>query len=286
MIKLYDLHSDLPTSLINKSTKLIIAKNNQKLGYNAINAIYRGNNSLQNSIKIAKIFKNAGLDIAFEDCCFANYIFNGLTPSYSKINSLIKILCDLNAKYISLGWNYDNLFCGGCKEGGSLTKHGVYAIKLINGYGVAVDCSHANQKSFYAICENSKRVICSHTAFSWIFAHKRNITKEQVKAIILKKGIIGVIGVGHFLSGVKGSIKNYQSAFYEHIQGFLQEFGANNLAIGSDFFGSDAPVFLEAKYHFLYEILNKLAKSGVSENDIKRIAYKNAQNYFNQPIGR
>ena len=164
--------------------------------------------------------------------------------------------------------------------GGELTNVGEYAVSILNEKNISIDCAHSNKKSFYCLLEKAKYLICSHTAFEWIFPHRRNIDKEQVKAILQKGGIIGLVGVGHFLTGIKDIKKNYKQAFYEHLQGYLQEFGSDGLCIATDFYGSDATVYPNGNYEFVYGLKNDLIKSGVSENDICKIFYKNAFNYF------
>lgn len=281
-MKFYDLHSDLPTASFCVSEKVKLAKNNEKLGYKAINAIYKGKNTFEQSVKIAKEFANGNLEIAFEDCCYNDYFCLEKVVSESKIINLINALAKFKPKYISLGWNYDNYFCGGCAGESALTKWGKLAVEKINDNNCVIDSSHCNKQTFYQLVEKSKKLICSHTAFEWIFPHRRNLDKNQIECILQKGGVVGLVGVGHFLTGIKGIKKNYESAFYEHIQGYLQNFGAKGLVLSTDFYGSDELLYPNGKYHFFYRLKNSLLKSGVSESDIEKIFYKNACDFFMQ----
>ena len=277
----YDLHSDLPTSNLQAFEQKVACEKNQKGGVRVINAIYNNKNCLDNAIFLAKYFLSLNVDIAFEDCCYFSYLNSGDKPLSEKIYSLINILCSFNPKYISLGWNNDNIFLGGCAGNGDLTNEGRLVVKLLNEKGVVVDCAHSNKKSFYSLLEHSNRLICSHSAFEWVFPHKRNLDKAQVKALIDRGGIIGLVGVGHFLTGIKGSKKNYEQAFFEHLYGYIQQFGSKALCIATDFYGSDATVYEDGDYNFIYNLKNKLVKSGINDSDIDNILYKNALNYFN-----
>ncbi|MBQ3572804.1 MAG: membrane dipeptidase [Clostridia bacterium] len=279
-IKLFDLHSDLPTAELPLGVKLEIAKKNSYGGYRVVNAIFRGKRSLKNCEKIAKDFTLKKLSVAFEDACFEDYILDGGKISVIKINQLCERLCNYYPTYISLGWNNTNIFCGGCAESGNLTEYGKVFVKGLNKKRCVVDCAHANKKSFYSLCEHADRVICSHTAFDWVYPHRRNIDKEQVKTILQKGGIIGLIGVGHFLSGVKDKLKNYEQALLLHIERYVEEFGVAGLAIGSDFYGSDAPVYTDGDYGFTQSLFEKLLSRGFTKEEINMILYKNAFEFF------
>lgn len=279
-IKIFDLHSDLPTSNQSLKRSLKIQNFCKKSGFIAINAVYRGSRTLQECENLAKEFHSSGAFLSFEDCCFEEIINRDGASVEENISFLHGRLIKYSPLYLSLGWNYDNAFCGGCAGGGELTNSGKYFISLLNKSGHAVDCAHANQKSFYQIVEQAKRPICSHTAFQWIYPHKRNIDKEQVEAILKKGGIIGLIGVGHFLTGIKGSTKNFEQAFYLHLENYLNHFGANGLCIGSDFYGSNAPMCSDGDYTFTQRLQEKLINWGVGVNDREKILYKNALNFF------
>ncbi len=279
-INLFDLHTDLPTAAGLDGNNLNVAKRNSQSGIFAINAVYGGGRSLNDALKIATAFSLAHLPIAFEDACYEDYLLSNLTQKEEGVINLSSKLCAFNPLYISLGWNYDNLFAGGCAQKGGLTKYGEIFISALNGNKLAVDVAHSNKNSFYQIVGRAKRVLCSHTAFEWIYPHRRNLDEMQVKAILNKGGIIGLIGVGHFLSGVKNA-KGREDAFFNQIDGYVKKFGVNGLAIGSDFYGSDAPIFADGDYTFVKKLTQVLQKKGIKSGDIERILYTNARLFFN-----
>ena len=279
-IKLIDLHSDLPTADGLNGNNLNIARQNAKSGIFTVNAIYKGNRSLPEGLEIAKEYADSRLPIAFEDGCYQDFLEEGSHLIDEQVEKLAYKLCSFNPLYISLGWNYDNLLVGGCAQIGELTKLGEIFISCLNGNKVAVDVSHSNKKSFYQIVSRAKRVLCSHTAFEWIYPHRRNLDEMQVKAILNKGGIIGLIGVGHFLSGIKNA-KGREEAFFNQLEGYVKKFGINGLAIGSDFYGSDAPVFADGDYTFVKKLTRVLQKKGMKSGDVERILHTNARLFFN-----
>lgn len=281
-LNFFDLHSDILTSACSEVEIKKQIENNQKQGYKSINAIYNGDLSIEEALKIAKKAKEINCDIAFENCCYNNYEGESLGEKVSedRLNKLANCLMQFNPLYLSLTWNYENEFASGCSCEGGLKLAGKKFIQILNLKNAVIDTAHLNEKSFFETAEYANKLICSHTAFSSVFAHKRNLTDTQIKVVLQKKGIVGLVAVGHFLTGAKKSISAYENAFYEHIDGFLQKFGAKNLCVATDFYGSDAPVFLNGDYSFVQRLQQSLEKRGVSSNDISAILYKNAFSYF------
>ena len=279
-LNFFDLHSDLPTYDCLLEEKL---NKDLRLRYDnirVINAIYKGNRTFYESDKIASEFFKAGSYLAFEDVCYDDFFLKEGLPNFDLIKKLAIKIKDYSPLYASLGWNFDNFLCGGCAGDGDLTKYGEFFISQLNSFNIAVDCAHSNEKSFYSIVSRADRVLCSHTALKWIYPHKRNIDKEQIKVILQKNGIIGLIGVGHFLTGIKGNKKNYEDAFFCHLENYLNEFGSSGLCIGSDFYGSDALVCESGDYSFVKKIVKRLALWGVSSKDINNLLYENAMHFF------
>jgi membrane dipeptidase len=278
-INLVDLHSDLPTSNRLNCEKIEIAKENKAQGVFAINAVYRGNIRLNEALDIANEFYHNGLRVAFEDACYHDFLIQNGAVLGERIKELACKLSSVNPLYVSLGWNYDNLFVGGCAQNGNLTDYGKAFIEELNASCISVDLAHSNKESFYHIIYNARKALCSHAAFEWIYPHRRNLDEEQVKALLNKGGIIGIIAVGHFLSGVKDE-KGRELAFYRQLEGYVKKFGVNGLSIGSDFYGSDAPVFLDGDYSFISRLKQFFEKMGVNSTGVEKVLYKNAIDFF------
>ena len=287
---LYDLHSDLLTSSLTLRQKQNAIKKIKKQGNRSINAIYNDNLSWnQASILADEFSKNGDTLLAFENCCYPDFnkhLFGSDFSSESKIKELANSLLKFNPLYLSLCWNNQNAFASGCATSGGITSAGRKFIEQINGLGGILDTAHINEQGFYELIDLGERVICSHTAFNFIFPHRRNISEHQIRLILQKGGIVGLVAVGHFLTGAKGSISAYENAFYEHIDGYLQKFGDCGLAIATDFYGSDAPVFLNGDYSFVSAIANKLLSRGISEASVKNILYKNASDFFEEKLSK
>ena len=285
---LYDLHSDLLTSSLTLKQKQNAIKKIKKQGNRSINAIYNDNLTWKKASVLAGKFSKSGENLlAFENCCYPSFkseIYGNDFSSEIKIQELANSLLKFNPLYLSLCWNNQNYFASGCASSGGLTVAGRKFIEQVNKLGGVLDVAHINEQGFYELIEIGGKVICSHTAFNFVFAHRRNISEHQIGLILQKGGIVGLVAVGHFLTGAKKSISAYENAFYEHIDGYLQKFGDKGLAIATDFYGSDAPVFSNGNYGFIDMLANKLLSRGINEISVKNILYKNASDFFDKKL--
>lgn len=265
---IFDLHNDLLTeTTLTESEKEV--KNNQKSGYRSIYAIYKGNNSLKKAVDICEKATNFGVtDFAFEDGC------------YEDEAEFIRLATSVKARYVSLCWNGENAYAGGCKTDVGIKKAGYKFINRLNENKIPLDLAHASRKTFFDGIEKADKVLCSHAAFDFVNLHVRNLSYEQIKIIIERGGIIGLTFVGYFLLP-KGEFSHAAAvdAFYKNVDLYLQKFGDKGLCIGSDFYGSDFLAF--AGYRsFIEGFTARLTADGTPKKSIKNILYGNAKAFF------
>lgn len=147
----------------------------------------------------------------------------------------IDYLKNLGIMMIAPTWNYQNKLATGVleKEDAGLTEFGKKAIKRMNELGILIDVSHLSEKSFWDVCEISKKPICaSHSNSKVITNNPRNLTDEQFCRIRDMKGCVGINFYPPFLGD---NIK----CITEHINHFLNLGGEDNIGLGSDFDGVD-----------------------------------------------
>ena len=174
--------------------------------------------------------------------------------------------------YCSLGWNYDNAYIGGALDGGTLTEAGRRLIERMNGR-CAVDLAHTNERSFYAVLEVSERVLCSHTGFN---GHLRSIDDGRIRAIIDKRGIIGLCAVTAFTDARSAG------ELAAVIDRFVSKYGIDYLALGTDFNGStDLPNDFN-RYECLPVLEGELARLGYSDADIDKILTTNVKRFYEE----
>jgi membrane dipeptidase len=135
-----------------------------------------------------------------------------------------------------------------------------------------------NRESFFdvvAACPNTK-LFCTHACFDAVNLHPRNLTEKQVEAIVHSDGLIGLTFVDKFLTRRR---RAQIHDVFAHIAWLLKEFGNNNIAIGTDFFGCRPPRRLR-HYHELVNLEQYLLENGISQDTVDKIFYKNAERFF------
>ncbi len=180
-------------------------------------------------------------------------------------------LRQLGVRMISLTWNNDNSLCGGIeanKKG--ITEKGIKVLEAMEKCNMMLDVSHISDEGFFDALKVYKKPVCaSHSNSRTVCNIRRNLTDEQIKAII---GTGGVIGINFFPDFV-----GERELLINHIEHIKELGGTKNIGIGSDFDGIDfcykdlAHTGLIA--HFFDEMFGK--------NYLKQFIYDVAYNNFN-----
>lgn len=245
-MKFFDLHNDaLTCGAKTVSGDIIYAVWTSRLSYtSALNMLNMG----------------LGKMLAIEDCgIFAN------NP---------QILAKYDLMYVGLTWNTYNGLAGGAYSNERLSAKGIEMIDFFNQNRIPIDTAHLGRSSFFEVVERASKVLCSHTCFYEIKKHPRNLTAEQISAIIDRGGIVGLCFVGDFLG------EPTVESIIQHIDWFLQRFGDKNLALGTDFYGtSNLPQGLKS-YDGLDNLVLAMIRQGYSDSTIRNILYANAAAYF------
>lgn len=180
---------------------------------------------------------------------------------------------DLGVRMMTLTWNNDNHIASANGSSRGLSDFGKKLILKMNDIGMIIDLSHSGEKTFFDVCKISKKpVILSHSNSYSICRHQRNISDRQFYEIKRLNGLTGINFYPPFLS------ENKSADIYDivsHIEYFLSLGGENNIGIGSDFDGIDSIANGINSAKDIYKIFNLLSSRGVSDEVIKKIAYKN-----------
>lgn len=177
--------------------------------------------------------------------------------------------------------------------------------------GIVADLSHAGERTFFDALEcDGPPPVVTHSGCMAVARHPRNVTDEQLRALAERGGVIGVPFATAFLNEAERAAERaYRStpAFdveatanptqrllregdtiqralppfplehvVRHVMHALDVCGPEHVAIGSDFDGIDRrPEGLEDASGYP-RLLEALARAGVGERDLQRIAYGNA----------
>ncbi len=271
---LVDLHSDLFTC--GKSEKQI--KRNviqaKKQGARVIYAVYNDEKKDLDFLRktACSIKKTVGTRCSLENACYLGEgADNGL------IGALFDLIYQINPLCASLCWNNENAFAYGCSLDGGIKRLGKSFVRFLNENNIPLDLAHISEQGFYEGVYLSDKPLCTHSALWSVFPHRRNLKKEQIKLLLEKGGIFGLIGVNHFLCE---KTENARAAFLRHIDEYLQNFGVKGLCLGTDFFGSDAPLFKGGDYSSYLDFADELKGLGLSDFEVERVFYRNAIGFF------
>jgi microsomal dipeptidase-like Zn-dependent dipeptidase len=141
--------------------------------------------------------------------------------------------------YISLTWNGENRFGGGCGSSKGLKEDGKQLLRQLHGRRIAIDFSHASDYLAHDLFNYIDThgldipVLASHSNFRSITSVERNLPDEIAKEIISRKGLIGLNLFAPFIHAKKEFILE---TLLEHISHGLALGGENALALGADFF--------------------------------------------------
>lgn len=188
------------------------------------------------------------------------------------LNRLDEFQQKLRLRMIALTWNFENEIGHPAKEGpeGGLKPFGIELLRAMDGYGILPDVSHLNEAGFWDVCEHaSLPPIASHSDCRWLCDVPRNLWKEQVRAIVERKGFIGVNFYSDFL---KESGPTTLDDVVRHIDG-LCELGAEHVVgFGSDFDGIESwPEGLGDPTGFP-ALLNELSRRGYTQAQLEALA--------------
>jgi membrane dipeptidase len=185
----------------------------------------------------------------------------------------------LGVRMMTLTWNAENLVGGGVESENrvGLTAFGKQVVREMENCGIIVDISHASQKLFYDVAENSTLPFAaSHSNAYSVTSHKRNLTDEQFKIIMESGGIVGINFHNAFLNNNPDNA--CVTDILRHAEHFLSLGGENTICFGSDFDGGVLPS--DIKNSSVYcEVYELMLKSGYSESLVKKIFYLNALNF-------
>lgn len=186
----------------------------------------------------------------------------------------VEYLYNDGIRAITLTWNGENNIAGGVDTDIGLKNFGREVIAEMNRYGIAVDLSHLNKKSFYSALELADTPVITHSALNCINNHKRNIDDFQLKSLVQKGGKFGLCFYPKFLGDGDVFENIYKNVFHILDMGY-----EDYLCIGSDFDGADTSKKLyDISYvPSLFEYLNDRK---INKNILNKIFFENAYNFF------
>lgn len=149
--------------------------------------------------------------------------------------SLVSFYYDLGVRWMLVAYNLHNRAGGGCQEADDpgLTPFGRKVLDEMARVGMVTCCSHTGHRTTMDVMGYSKRpVIFSHSNARAVYDHPRNVRDEALKACAATGGVVGINGIGLFLTGSGGDLID---AFVRHMDYVVQLIGADHVGLGLDY---------------------------------------------------
>ena len=176
-------------------------------------------------------------------------------------------------RLIALTWNNENEIgypaLDDCGKG--LKPFGIQLLKEMDRLGILADVSHLNERGFYDIAEHMELpLIASHSNMKKLCGDFRNLTDDQIKVIIEKKGFIGMNFCVSFLRDDGQTVTT--DDIMRHIDGIAELGGIDVVGFGSDFDGiTKRPIGMEDPSRF-QDMMELLDKHGYTKEQLEKIA--------------
>ncbi len=147
--------------------------------------------------------------------------------------AILRLLYRLGLRVLVPTWNFRNLLADGCGEertGGGLTAFGVSVVQEANRLGIVLELSHLSRAGVRDVLALSKAPITiAHTGAAAVTPHVRNVTDEQIRAVVAQGGLIGIAFHPSFMGG------RTLDHVVAHVVHLHRVAGAEGVGIGADF---------------------------------------------------
>ena len=147
-----------------------------------------------------------------------------------------------------------------------LTAFGREAVREMNRLGIVIDLAHCQDATFFEAIELSKAPVqFSHGNMFALSPHWRNLTNDQLTALKVNGGVIGLATCPDFVD--PDPPKRTMQRFVDHIEYVCQRIGDDHVGFGSDYDGmTSAPVI--RSYAETRQITQIMLDRGFSEETI------------------
>jgi membrane dipeptidase len=232
--------------------------------------------------------------------------FQGTVPFQRDVR-LVEVYKRLGVVHALMAYNNKNLVGDGCHErtDSGLSVFGLELIAEMNRVGMLVDVTHTGHRTaMEAIEASTAPVIMSHSSPSAVFEHPRNVPDDQIVATAKSGGVIGVHGVGIFLSA--GGLDISAGRIVDFIEHSVDLVGPQHVGLGLDYVMHTEPLkaavasskgvyskdggyyneeILFASAAVIPEIAEILLQKNYSEADVKGILGENWMRVFREVWG-
>lgn len=294
----FDLHCDTATVLFDRGEKL---KNS------GCQISLKDISEFSSYSQVFAIFSKPGVS---DDDCYKRFFevldsfvsANGISFSKTGNNDLSYILSvedarllhgriekldtlfDFGVRIMTPLWSGVTCIGGSFDTDEGLTEFGREVIRRCLTKGIIPDISHASVRSadeiFEIAASFSSPVLATHSNSYEICSHPRNLREAQVQKLKKSKGIVGICLHSPHL-GEEADIETV----IKHIDYYSEHIGIEAVALGCDLDGTDNLPKGISCLSDVKKIADGMSAHGYSDDDINRVFYKNAHEFFKKNLG-
>lgn len=151
--------------------------------------------------------------------------------------SALRMFAHLGLRVLTLTWSERNSLGDGAAESGTrggLSTLGRRVVEECARLGIVVDVSHLSEAGFWDVADlTGEPFVASHSNCHAVYAHPRNVTDDQLKAISDVGGLVGITFNPEYLAGP--GEETGLSIVCDQIEHALEVAGEDHVGIGSDF---------------------------------------------------
>ncbi|MDR3249200.1 MAG: dipeptidase [Treponema sp.] len=193
-------------------------------------------------------------------------------------------------RLISLTWNGENCFGYPNSKDKEIMNRGLKpfgkdAVRRMNQLGMVVDVSHLSDGGFADVAAiSTKPFVASHSNCRALSPHQRNLTDDMIRTLANKGGVAGLNFGPEFLTANLENKNSTAEMISAHARHLIKVGGIECVALGSDLDGINGSLEISG-VEKMPLLLEQFRKDGLSNEDIEKIAWKNALRVFKDIAG-
>lgn len=194
----------------------------------------------------------------------------------------LDVFFDLGVRIVTLTWNGENELALGQPSHGGLTQFGRRVLDRMRRLGMVPDLSHMSVESFSDVCEHDDgELFCSHSNFSAVHPHGRNLEDWQAREVFRRGGVVGLNFYPPFLTDGPAAAADV----IPHLEHALLLGGKKQVCLGCDFDGVDRLPDGMTGLESMEEIYAMLSREGYPDALLADLFYNNALAFFKRVLG-
>ena len=191
----------------------------------------------------------------------------------------VDAMTDAGVRLAALTWNTPNEIAQPalCGNDTGLKPFGREVVRRMHQRHMAADVSHLNSRGFWELMETGVAPMASHSCVWTLCPNERNLTDDQLRALI---EVGGFIGINFYTGFLNPDMKADLDTVVDHMAYICDMGGEDCVGFGSDFDGiDDYPLGLRTAAD-VPKLIDRIRQRGFGEMLTEKIAGLNFKRYL------